>query len=271
MGPIPHHMHQSEEQAQLVGRRGKPEAYYFPPQYNQTDNNFPYTFMGLEPGTTKADVRRLPRELEPRRQRHPESVARVPARAGHRLADRSAASCTRPDRSSPTSRRSTATCSRCSSRRSRAGSSPWDLLIKDVPPEHHHDLDYLVEMLDWDANVNPTFAASNRVFPMPGAAVCRDRARRLSRAVGLLRHALVLGEGADRAAEADASTITRRGSVRPDPHAGPRHVRHSSPVSTPSMIRFGQMTEDELFVTAATRAAPASASRTAARPIRSSS
>jgi len=39
LGPIPHHMHQSEEQAQRLGRRGKPEAYYFPPQYNQTFNN----------------------------------------------------------------------------------------------------------------------------------------------------------------------------------------------------------------------------------------
>ena len=51
-------MHQSDEQAKLLGRKGKPEAYYFPPQYNETFNNFPYTFMGLEPGTTKADVRR---------------------------------------------------------------------------------------------------------------------------------------------------------------------------------------------------------------------
>src|SRR5256886_11876480 len=58
MGPIPHHMHQSDEFAKRVGRRGKPEAYYFPPQYNQLENNFPYTFMGLEPGTTKDDVRR---------------------------------------------------------------------------------------------------------------------------------------------------------------------------------------------------------------------
>src|SRR6187399_1001587 len=58
MGPIPHHMHQSEEQAKLLGRKGKPEAYYFPPQYNETDNDFPYTFMGLTPGTTKADLRR---------------------------------------------------------------------------------------------------------------------------------------------------------------------------------------------------------------------
>jgi hypothetical protein len=29
LGAIPHHMHQSEEQAQLVGHHGKPEAYYF--------------------------------------------------------------------------------------------------------------------------------------------------------------------------------------------------------------------------------------------------
>ena len=34
LGPIPHHLHQSEEQAKLVGREGKPEGYYFPPQLN---------------------------------------------------------------------------------------------------------------------------------------------------------------------------------------------------------------------------------------------
>src|SRR3982751_41002 len=40
MGPIPHHMHQSAAQAKLVGQEGKPESYYFPPQYNNVDNNF---------------------------------------------------------------------------------------------------------------------------------------------------------------------------------------------------------------------------------------
>jgi len=58
MGPIPHHMHQRQEDAELVGQEGKPESYYFCPQYNNVDNNFAYTFMGLEPGTTKADLRR---------------------------------------------------------------------------------------------------------------------------------------------------------------------------------------------------------------------
>ena len=58
MGPIPHHMHQTFADAKLVGLEGKPESYYFPPQYNNVDNNFAYTFMGLEPGTTKAQVRK---------------------------------------------------------------------------------------------------------------------------------------------------------------------------------------------------------------------
>lgn len=59
MGPIPHHMHQNDEQAALVGQQGKPESdVLLPPQMNSIGNNFPYTFMGLEPGTTKEDIRR---------------------------------------------------------------------------------------------------------------------------------------------------------------------------------------------------------------------
>ena len=43
--PLPHHLHQNDEQAKLVGQQGKPEAYYFPPQYNPVDNVFPaYVF-----------------------------------------------------------------------------------------------------------------------------------------------------------------------------------------------------------------------------------
>ena len=56
--PIPHHMHQDAAQAALVGREAKPEGYYFPPQMNARGNDFPFTFFGLAPGTTKADVRR---------------------------------------------------------------------------------------------------------------------------------------------------------------------------------------------------------------------
>ena len=87
MGPIPHHMHQGFEDAKLVGQEGKPESYYFPPQLNNVDNNFAYTFMGLEPGTTKDAGPQVPGKLGQGRQRHPRPLAGLSPEARHRLAD----------------------------------------------------------------------------------------------------------------------------------------------------------------------------------------
>ena len=43
---------------------------------------------------------------------------------------------------------------------------PWELLVKDVPKEHHHDLDYIVEQLDWEKNVDPEFKDHNYLEPI---------------------------------------------------------------------------------------------------------
>ena len=45
------------EQAALVGQQSKPESYFFPPQMNNYAGDFPFTFFGLEPGTTPDQVR----------------------------------------------------------------------------------------------------------------------------------------------------------------------------------------------------------------------
>ena len=246
LGPIPHHMHQSDEQARKVGRRGKPEAYYFPPQYNQIVNNYPYTFMGLEPGTTKDDVRRclenwnkgdngilyLSRayRLEPgtgwqvdpgilhapgslvtyEPQVNSDVFAMLQSEVEGRIID-------------------------------------WSLLTKDVPQEFHRDLDYLVGMLDWDANVNPEFGNSNRLFPRP------VRAAADAEADGYRELWVCYGTGYYSAKELTVlpkRTVTIRdaaayGLILTQGHGqiGPHDV------STPSLIRYGQMTEDELFVT----------------------
>ena len=57
MGPLPHHIHHNDEKAALVGQNGKPEAYYFPPQLNNHGGDFPYTFFGITPGTTKEQIK----------------------------------------------------------------------------------------------------------------------------------------------------------------------------------------------------------------------
>ena len=57
MGPLPHHIHHNDEHAAKVGQKGKPEAYYFPPQVNNHGGDFPYTFFGITPGTTKEQIK----------------------------------------------------------------------------------------------------------------------------------------------------------------------------------------------------------------------
>lgn len=46
-GPLFHHLHLGFEDAKRVGKLGKPEAYYFPPQMNNYLGNSPYTVFRL--------------------------------------------------------------------------------------------------------------------------------------------------------------------------------------------------------------------------------
>ncbi|WP_319563265.1 hypothetical protein [Marispirochaeta sp.] len=56
--PLFHHMHLTQESAERVGTNGKPEAYYFPPQLNNHLGTFPHTYFGFDPSVTKAEVRK---------------------------------------------------------------------------------------------------------------------------------------------------------------------------------------------------------------------
>ena len=246
MGPIPHHMHQTDAQAKLLGRRGKPEAYYFPPQYNKTDNNFPHTFMGLEPGTTRADVRRclenwnrgdngilfLSRafrlepgtgwQIDPGILHAPGSlVTYEPQVASDVFA--------------------------MFQSEVEGRITPWALMTKDVLPEYHNDLDYLVDLLDWDANVNPNFAKDNRCFPKQVTPVAETEPE------GYRELWITYGTGWYSAKELTVLP-KRKVKIRDAAAYGliltQGYGRFGSVnVSTPSMIRYGQMTEDELFVT----------------------
>lgn len=247
LGPIPHHMHQNDEYAKLVGRKGKPEAYYFPPQYNQFPNNFPHTYMGLEPGTTKEDIHRCLEKwnrgdngilnhsrayrLEPgtgwqinpgilhapgslvtyEPQVNSDVFAMFQSEVEGRIVD-------------------------------------WSLLTKDVRPEFHHDLDYLIGMLDWDGNVNPEFGKSNKRFPKP--------VRPVQEMEGAGYREMWITYGTPFYSAKELTVLPGRSVTIKDGAAYGMILTQGHgkigkhPVSTPSMIRFGDMTEDELFVTA---------------------
>src|SRR5262249_21181366 len=113
---------------------------------------------------------------------------------------------------------------------------PWALMTKDVPSEHHHDLDYLVDMLDWDANVNPEFAKSNRTFPCPVRPFVE------SEPDGYREQWFCYGTGYYSAKE--LTVLPKHSAAMKDAAAYglivvQGHGRFGKvPVSTPSMIRF---------------------------------
>jgi hypothetical protein len=247
LGPIPHHMHQNDEYAARVGQKGKPEAYYFPPQYNFKDNNFPYTFMGLNPGTSRDDVRRcLERwnEGDNGILYHSRAYKLKPGTgwqidAGILHAPGSLVTYEPQVNSDVFGMFQSLVEGRA---------VPWDLLVKDVPPEHHHDLDYLIDMLDWEANVDPHFAKHRLFQPRPVAAQeemsdaghCEKWVVYSTPHYSAKELTVLPGRTAVIKDAAAYGTILVQGHGTFGKHA----------VSTPAMIRYGQMTEDELFVSA---------------------
>lgn len=251
LGPIPHHLHQSDEFAKRVGQKGKPEAYYFPPQYNFKGNNFPYTFMGLEPGVTRNDIRKC---LE--RWNEGDNGILDLSRA-YRLKPGTGWQINAGILHAPGSLvtyepqvNSDVFAMYQSMVEGRA--VPWDLLVKDVPEQHHRDLDYILDMLDWDANTDPEFMKHNLFHPTPvsDAAAMHDAGYSDNWVVYSTSYysakELTVAPGRSvtiKDAAAYGMILTQgRGSIG----------RHA--VETPSMIRYGQMTKDELFVTAAAAA-----------------
>lgn len=248
LGPIPHHLHQTDEFAARVQQKGKPEAYYFPPQYNFKDNNFPYTFMGLNPGVTRADLRRC---LE--RWNEGDNGILYLSRA-YKLKPGTGWQVDPGILHAPGSLvtyepqvNSDVFAMYQSLVEGRA--VPWDLLVKDVPPEHKQDLDYLLDMLDWPANTDPEFAEHRHFDPAPVLPV------ETMYEAGYSENWVVYSTPHYSAKELTVfpgrSVTIRDGAayglivVQGQGDLG----KHA--VETPSLIRYGQMTKDELFVTAA--------------------
>jgi hypothetical protein len=56
-GPLPHHVHHNDEFAERTGQKGKPEMYFFPSQMNNHGGEFPFTFFGVDSRCSKDDLK----------------------------------------------------------------------------------------------------------------------------------------------------------------------------------------------------------------------
>ena len=265
MGPIPHHMHQNAEQAKLVGQEGKPESYYFPPQLNAIGNNFPYTFMGLEPGTSKQDV--------------------IDCLARWDEGDNGILDLSKAYRLKPGTGWLIPPCvlhapGSLVTYEPQWGSDvfgmyqslvegrevPRSLLTKDFPEEFHDDIEYLVDALDWDQNVDPNFKDNHYLEPIPVADTASE---------GYVDRWIVYGtvdgrqlfSAKELTVDPGAScTITDTGAYGWITVQGEGTIG-SLKLQTPAMIRFGEMTDDEVFVSAPAASQGVSITNTGTEPL----
>jgi hypothetical protein len=245
-GPLPHHIHQRQQDAARVGQLPKPEAYYFPLQQNNHGGDFAYTFFGLEPGTTREDVVACLRNwdrgdnkitnLSKAYKLEPGTGWDVPAGVLHAPGSL----CTyEPQAASDV----------FGMFQSLVNDVPiaWDLLVKDVPEAHKHDLDYIVDMLDWELNLDPEFYTHRFMKPKP------VRPLEEMQSAGYV-DLWIAYRSADFSAK-ETTILPGRSVTLVDPACyglillqGHGQVGVWS-VESPTMIRFGQLTSDEFFVT----------------------
>jgi hypothetical protein len=265
MGPIPHHMHQNAEQAKLVGQEGKPESYYFPPQLNPTGNNFPYTFMGLEPGTTKQQV--------------------VDCLDRWNQGDNGILDLSKAYRLKPGTGWLIPPCilhapGSLLTYEPQWGSDvfgmyqslvegravPRSLLTKDFPKEKHNDNAYLVDALDWEANVNPDFKDSHYLEPIIASGSEKEGWIDRWIVYGKVKGAQVFTAKELTVNPGAKCTIKDGGAYGWITVQGEGRVGKLK-LQTPAMIRFGQMTEDEVFVTARAAAEGVTFENTGSEPL----
>ncbi len=141
---------------------------------------------------------------------------------------------------------------------------PRSLLTKDFPEKYHNDNQYLVDALDWEKNVDPNFKDANYLEPIVSeeGKGWVDRWIVYGKVGGqqlFTAKELTLQPGAKCTIKDGGAYgwITVQGMGR----AGSMHLQ------SPVMIRFGEMTEDEIFVTATTAAEGVEFENTGTEPL----
>lgn len=242
LGPLPHHIHHRDEHAKRVGECGKPEMYFFPSQVNNYEGEFGYTFFGLKPETKKDEVKKCLENFT-KGDNHLLDLSQaykikldtgwdVPPGVLHAPASM----CTyEPQFASDVYAmyQSVLYGGHCVSE---------ELLWKNCPEEEKGNYDYLVDVIDWDKNVDSHFSENRFMEPViitdndnyteewicyKCDTVC---AKRLTVYPG--KEALVKDE-------APYGMILLQG----------RGFIGSRQIETPTLIRYGELTNDEFFVT----------------------
>ena len=245
MGPLPHHLHHNDEQAAHIGQLGKPEAYYFPPQLNNHGGDFPYTFIGIAPGTSKEQIREclvnftkgdnkitnysMAYRLEPGTGWDvPPGLLHAPG-----------SFCTyEPQKASDV----------FAMYQSLVNEAiiPEELLWNGTPKDRIGDYDQLMEAIDWNLNVDPQMMANRFMAPRPVGDLATMQA------AGYVENWVCYKSEAFSAKELTVlpgQTVTINDAAAYGLIVMQGHGKLGVwDIETPALIRYGQLTNDEFFV-----------------------
>ena len=245
MGPLPHHIHHNDEHAAKIGQKGKPEAYYFPPQLNNHGGDFPYTFFGIAPGTTKEQIR--------------ECLVNF-TKGDNKLTNYSQAFRLEPGTGWDVPPGMLhAPGSMCTYEPQKASDVfamyqslvneaiiPEELLWNGTPEDRKGDFDQLMEVIDWDLNVNPDILETRFMRPLPVRPVDEMQAD------GYVENWICYKSDAFSAKELTilpGETVTIKDSACYGMIVMQGHGKFGQwDIETPALIRYGQLTNDEFFV-----------------------
>jgi hypothetical protein len=245
MGPLPHHIHHNDEKAALIGQLGKPEAYYFPPQLNNHGGDFPYTFMGISPGTTKATIKTCLENFtrgDNKITNYSQAFRLEPGTGWDvppGLLHAPGSMCTyEPQKASDV----------FAMYQSLVNEAiiPEALLWNGTPEQSIGDYDALVDVIDWDLNVDPNLRENRYMEPKPVSAINEMNAE------GYVENWICYKSDAFSAKELTVSPRTTV-TIRDNAAYGiivmqGRGTMGVWEIETPALIRYGQLTNDEFFI-----------------------
>lgn len=243
MGPLPHHLHHNDEQAALIGQLGKPEAYYFPPQVNNHGGDFPYTFIGIAPGTSKEQIKECLMNFTKGDNKitNYSSAYRLEPGTGWDvppgLLHAPGSLCTyEPQKASDV----------FAMYQSLVNEAiiPEELLWNGTPKDRIGDYDQLMEAIDWELNTDPQMMANRFMRPKPVHENIQTE--------GYSEVWVCYKNEAFSAKELTVfpgQTVTIKDSAAYGLIMMQGHGKMGDwDIETPTMIRYGQLTNDEFFV-----------------------
>jgi hypothetical protein len=245
MGPLPHHIHHNDEKAALIGQLGKPEAYYFPPQLNNHGGDFPYTFMGISPGTTKETIKECLMNFtkgDNKITNYSQAFRLEPGTGWDvppGLLHAPGSMCTyEPQKASDV----------FAMYQSLVNEAiiPEELLWNGTPKGSVGDYDALIDVIDWDLNVDPNLRENRYMEPKPVRNVEEMKAQGYhetwvcykSDAFSAKELTIMPGATVTIKDSAAYGIIMMQG----------RGTMGIWEIETPALIRYGQLTNDEFFI-----------------------